>query len=93
VLAAVVQDGKALQYVSPELQGDREVVLAAVAQNVTGTVFRVSSAEGRSGGGADGFALKYASAELQGDREVALAAIAVNFMVLVTMLWTIHQKS
>lgn len=33
VLAAVAQDGWALQFASVELRGDREVVLAAVAQN------------------------------------------------------------
>ena len=32
VLAAVTQDGSALQYASNELQADREIVLAAVKQ-------------------------------------------------------------
>ena len=32
VLAAVAQNGEALEYASDELRGDREVVLAAVAQ-------------------------------------------------------------
>ena len=33
VLAAVQQDGDALEYASAELQADREVVLAAVQQD------------------------------------------------------------
>jgi hypothetical protein len=33
VLAAVQQNGEALEHASPELRADREVVLAAVQQN------------------------------------------------------------
>jgi len=33
VLAAVAQDGHALEYASAELKGDREVVLVAVTQH------------------------------------------------------------
>ena len=33
VLAAVQRDGRALNYVSPELKADKEVVLAAVQEN------------------------------------------------------------
>ena len=33
VMAAVSQEGAALQYASVELQGDKEVVLAALAQS------------------------------------------------------------
>ena len=33
MLAAVAQNGSALQYAAAELKGDREIVLAAVAQN------------------------------------------------------------
>ena len=43
VLAAVAQDGGALQYAAAELQRDREVVMAAVAQN--GDALKYAAAE------------------------------------------------
>jgi len=72
--------GNALQFASAELQGDREVVLAAVAENgfslaYVSTEMRgdrevVLAAVARNGG-----ALQYASAELKADREVVVTAL------------------
>ena len=80
VLAAVQQDGRALQFASFELKQDREVVLAAVRQN--GWAFEFASSELRqdrevvlAAAQRSPFALKFASSELQQDREVVLAAM------------------
>ena len=79
VLAAVKQNGWAIQYASVQLKADREVVLAAVKQN--GLALNYASVELRADREVvlaaveeDGWALKYASAELRADREVVLAA-------------------
>ena len=81
VLAAVAQNGSALEFASKELQADKEVVLAAVAQD--GTALRLASWELKSDKevvlvavAQDGIALWYASEELEADKEVVLAAVA-----------------
>ena len=78
----------ALKNASPELQADREVVLAAVRQN--GWVLCYASTELRADREVvlaavqqDGRALEFASPELRADREVVLAAEALGRPILV----------
>ena len=70
-----------LTYATDEQRADREVVLAAVAQN--GYALRYASVELRADRevvlaavAQDGDALQFASVELRADREVVLAAVA-----------------
>eukprot|EP01051_Picozoa_sp_SAG22_P020497 SAG22_NODE_4161_length_1362_cov_19.376880_3_plen_253_part_01 len=73
--------GLVLEHAAAELQGDREVVLAAVAQDGGALVY---AAEGLRGDrevvlaavAQDGGALGHAAEGLRGDREVVLAAVA-----------------
>jgi hypothetical protein len=71
LLAAVVQDGMALQHASAELQGEREEVLAAVAHDIHET----SSNAEYGLWGHTGRALRHASAELQADKDALLAEV------------------
>ena len=71
----------AVRDAAPEVQADKEVVFAAVAQS--GGALKHAAAELRSDRevvlaavAGDGSALEYASAELRADREVVLAAVA-----------------
>ncbi len=87
VLAAVAQDGYALEYASDELRGDREVVLTAVAHH--GFALRHAPAELRgdrqvvlTAVAQDGYALEYASEALRGDRAVVLTAVAHHYWAL-----------
>jgi len=59
VLAAVMEESWALEYASPKLKDDREIVLAAVTQE----------------GCAHGCALKFAGSTVKADSEVVLAAV------------------
>ena len=88
LLAAVQQNGRALEYASAELKADREVVLAAVQQY--GYALEYASAELRADREVvlaavqqNGRALCYASAELRADGEVVLAAVQQNGYALV----------
>ena len=79
-IAAVKQNGRALEFASEELRADKEVVLAAVQQD--GQALWGASEELRGNRQVvlaavqqDGSAHEYASAELQGDIEVVLAAV------------------
>jgi len=82
-LAAVSQDGRALESASEELKNDKEVVLAAVSQS--GRALE-SASEGLKNDkevvlaavSQNGFAFQDASKELKNDKEVALAAISQN---------------
>ncbi len=81
MLAAVSQDGWALQYAAAALQGDRDIVLAVVAQIGLALEFAAAELQGDheivlAAVAQDGLALEYAAAELQGDREIVLAAVA-----------------
>ena len=60
VLAAVQQNGEALEYAAEPLKADREIVLVAVQQN---------------GDALYGTALQYAAADLRADVQVVLAAV------------------
>ena len=80
VLAAVFQDGMALEYAAEELRADREVVLAAVSEN--GVVVKFAAKELRADRDVvlaavseNGIALAFAAEELRADREVVLAAV------------------
>jgi len=87
VFAAVAQDGRALEYASPELKADKEVVLAAVAQD--GFALEYASEELKADKevvlaavAQEWGALEYASAELKADKEVVLAAVAQDGFAL-----------
>ena len=74
------QNGKSLQYASTELQGDREIVLAAVEQDGSALQYASSQLRGDreivlAAVKQDGSTLQYASTELQGDHEIVLAAV------------------
>ena len=78
-LFCVVKDGWALEFASEELQGDREVVLAAVRQN--GLALQHASAELKmdrelvlAAVKRYGCALEYASEALRGDPGIIAAA-------------------
>jgi hypothetical protein len=86
-LAAVAQNGRALEFASAGLRADKEVVMAAVARN--GLALRYASAPLRGdkevvmGAVAqDGWALFFASDELRGDKEVVMGAVAQDGLVL-----------
>lgn len=81
VLAAVEQDGLALQDASEGLRANREVVLAAVAQEASAFPFASTELLGDrdvvlAAAARNGDAILYASAELKADREVVLVAVA-----------------
>jgi len=83
VLAAVAQNGHALDYASEELKADMEVVLAAIAQNGCALDYASKELKGDkefvlAAVAQNGCALAYASKELKADKEVVLAAVAQN---------------
>eukprot|EP00971_Amphidinium_carterae_P250661 4976091-Amphidinium_carterae.1 len=80
VLAAVRQNGQALEYAAAELQADYEVVKSAVRQS--GIALAHGSTELRSDFGVvmeavscDGRALQFAQPKMQADKRVVLAAV------------------
>ena len=87
VLAAVVQDGRALQHASPDLRADLEVVLAAVAQagcalehasaalQVDREVIQAAKLAVLAAVARSGDALRHGPLVLLGDREVILTAM------------------
>jgi len=87
VLAAVTQNGEALEDASYELQNDREIVMAAVTQD--GEALKHASYELKHDRAfvlaavrQDGTAIEYASNELKNDREIVLAAVTQNGIAL-----------
>jgi hypothetical protein len=83
VLAAVRENGNALQYASCWLKWDRELVLAAVRQNGNALQYasfwlRSDREVVREAVGQNGNALQYASRWLRSDREVVFAAVRQN---------------
>ena len=86
MLERVAQHGGALQYAA-ELQGDREIVLAAVAQAGNALQFAAAELKGDreivlAAVAQNGHALEYAAAELKGDREIVLVAVAQDGFAL-----------
>ena len=84
VLAAVRQDGWALQHASESLKDDEEIVLAAVRQN--GYVLQCASESLKDDGEIvlaavrqNGYAFKYASKRLKNDPDVILAALTAKY--------------
>ena len=80
VLAAVTQDGYALEDAFPELRADKAVVLAAVTQNYCALKYASKALQGDkevilAAVTQNCWVLKNVSPELQGDREVVLAAV------------------
>jgi|GEM_PF-1548574 len=87
MLAAVQQDGSALEYASEELKADREVVLALVQKY--GRALKYASEELKADREVvmaavqqHGGALEYASEELKADKEVVLVAVASDLFVI-----------
>jgi hypothetical protein len=84
VEAAVVESGTCLQHASDPLRADREVVLAAVAQD--GLALEYSLTEDReivlTAVAQNGDALGYVSGQLQSDRQVVLAAVGQDGLAL-----------
>merc|ERR1712185_885967 len=79
-MEAVKQNGRALEYASAELKGDREIVLESVKQH--GLALQYASAELKgdreivmAAVKQNGLALMHASAELKGDREIVMEAV------------------
>jgi hypothetical protein len=88
VLAAVGQDGWALQYASPKFQNDKEVVLKAVGKS--GGSLQYASEELKNDKevvleavGQDGWALQYASDTLKNDRDVVLEAVGQDGKLII----------
>jgi hypothetical protein len=80
VLAAVQQDGRALEFASDERKADRAVVLAAVQQDGRALEFAAPALQAEYGivlaaVQQDGMALKYAAPALQAEYGIVLAAV------------------
>lgn len=83
VLAAVIQNGRALRFASSELQGDRDVVQASVQEH--GRALRYAPAPLQADSDlvtsavkTNGFALEFASDSVRDDRRVVLAAVQLG---------------
>ena len=77
------QNGLALQFASPRLQNDKQIVLAAVRQNGLALQFASASLQDDkevvlAAVRQNGFALNSASSKLRQDQEVVLAALQQN---------------
>ena len=77
------QHGRALLWAAAELQGDREIVLKAVAQNGYALQYAAAELQGDreivlAAVAQNALALRDAAAELKGDREIVRAAVAQN---------------
>jgi hypothetical protein len=90
MLAAVQQDGRALEYASADLRADREIVLAAVQEN--GYALEYASADLRADREIvlaavqqDGYVLQYVSDDLRADRDIVLAAVQQKGRVLLVI--------
>mmetsp|Transcript_45848 Transcript_45848/g.84088 ORF Transcript_45848/g.84088 Transcript_45848/m.84088 type:complete len:350 (-) Transcript_45848:46-1095(-) len=80
VLAAVRQNGQALEYAAEELQADYEVVKSAVRQSGTALAhcapeLRFDFSVVMEAVSCDGRALEFASPEMQADKRIVLAAV------------------
>nr|NGX45573.1 hypothetical protein [Chlamydiota bacterium] len=79
-MAAVQKDGRALKFASPELKGNREIVLAAVTQYGSALVYASQEFEADreivlAAVTQHGLVLSIASPEFKADREIVLAAV------------------
>jgi len=94
VLAAVTQNGNALQYASDDLKGDQNVVFAAFKQKGYSVEGHMSVREMiLAAVRADGNNLQFASNELREDREVVLAAVRKSGAALKFALGELNQDS
>ena len=80
-MAAVSQNGYALQFATEELKGDREVVMTAVSQNGCALKFTTEEMKGdrevvMTAVSQNGYALHFATAELRGDEDLVMTALA-----------------
>ena len=83
VMAAVEQNGYALEVASQKLQGDKEVVMAAVKQNGNALTFASLTLQNdkevvMAAVEQNGNALTFASQKLRGDKDVVMAAVKQN---------------
>jgi hypothetical protein len=90
VLAAVQQNGLALQFASPEIQAESAIVLKAMQQNVL--AFRHASEELKDDYDfvlkavqQNGLALRYAPVQFQANREIVLAAVQQNILAFMVV--------
>ncbi|MDA9896791.1 DUF4116 domain-containing protein, partial [Gammaproteobacteria bacterium] len=84
---AVKSSGYALQYADKKLKADKEVVLAAVQQNVSALQYADKKLQADkevvlAAVKQDGFALDNADKKLQADKEVVIAAVQENVSAL-----------
>ena len=82
-MAAVKQNGDALQHASKELREDRDIVMAAVKKNGRALEYASDELKGdrelvMAAVKQDGFSLQYASDALKGEREVVMEAVRQN---------------
>ena len=87
VMAAVQQNGFALEYASAEMQNDREIVMAAVQQTVYALYYASDKMKNNrdvvmAAVEQDPFALQYASHEMRNNRDVVMAAVQQSSLVL-----------
>jgi hypothetical protein len=87
VLAALQQNGAALQYASDELRAKRAIVLAAVQENGWALQYALEDLKADreivfAAVQQNGSALQYASEDLKKDRAVVLAAVQENGLAL-----------
>jgi len=88
VLAAVSQDGEALQYVAEEWLADRDIVLAAVSNNGAALFHAAEALKSDreivlAAVSQNGTSLTCAAKSLRSDREVVLAAVSQNGSALI----------
>jgi hypothetical protein len=87
VIAAVRQNGLALQYASPKLQNNQSVVKTAVSQNGLALQYASPSQQADSkiamtAVKQDGMALQYVSSRLANSKSIVMAAVRNNGMAL-----------
>ena len=95
-MAACNQNGNTLEYASPALKDDREVVLAACNQNGHALEYASDALKDDrevvfAACNQNGYALRFASDALKDDREVVLAACSQNGDALVCALDTLKD--
>jgi len=97
VLAAVRNNGLALQFASDQLQADPEIVLVALCQNVCAVEYAEPQLWGirtfvLAAVKQNGLMLLSAAEELRGDWEIALAAVAQNEAAFRMVAWELRTN-
>ena len=86
-MQAVSENGRALQYATEELKGDRKIVMAAVSKNGGALQYATEELKGdrkivMTAVSNDGLALQHATEELKCDREIVMTAVSVDGLAL-----------